>query len=214
MIQLTFLGTGTSQGVPIIGCKCSVCKSTDSKDKRLRSSLLVQHDSKKILIDAGPDFRQQLLRENIADLDAILLTHEHKDHTGGLDDVRAINYLNRKAVPIYCEKRVKLSLEIEYSYVFSSERYPGIPEFDIKTIDTSPFKIGSTNIIPIRALHYKLPVLGFRIDNFAYITDANKIEDSEYQKLLGVKTLIISTVRKEKHISHFSLEEAINVAKK
>ncbi len=214
MIQLTFLGTGTSQGVPIIGCKCSVCTSSDIKDKRLRSSVLIEHNSNKILIDAGPDFRQQLLRENISDLDAILLTHEHKDHTGGLDDVRAINYLRRKAVPIYCENRVKESLEREYSYVFCTERYPGVPEFDIKIVDSAPFNIGTTHIIPVRAIHYKLPVLGFRIDNLAYLTDANRIEESELNKLKGIKTLIISTIRKEKHISHFSLEEAINVARR
>jgi phosphoribosyl 1,2-cyclic phosphate phosphodiesterase len=212
MTQLTFLGTGTSQGVPVIGCKCKVCSSTNPKDKRLRSSVLVEHEQKRILIDAGPDFRQQLLREKIDNLDAILLTHEHKDHTGGLDDVRAINYLKRKALPIYCEQRVYESLKQEYSYAFSESRYPGVPEFDIRIIDNSPFLIGNTKITPVRVLHYKLPVLGFRIGGITYITDANKIEKEELKKIKGSDILVINTIRREKHISHFSLEEALQVA--
>ncbi|MDD2584305.1 MAG: MBL fold metallo-hydrolase [Bacteroidales bacterium] len=214
MIRLTFLGTGTSQGVPIIGCKCKVCTSQDPKDKRLRSSVLIEHNNKKILIDAGPDFRQQLLRENIGNLDAIILTHEHKDHTGGLDDVRAINYLQKKILPIYCEKRVEYSLHKEYSYAFCKIKYPGVPEFDIKTIDNTPFKIGDITITPIRVYHYKLPILGFRIGNITYITDANRIDPKELEKIFGSEILVLNTIRKEKHISHFSLLEAIEVAKK
>lgn len=214
MTRLTFLGTGTSQGVPIIGCKCEVCTSLDVKDNRLRSSALIEHNGKRILIDAGPDFRQQLLRKNIGNLDAILLTHEHKDHTGGLDDVRAINYLKRKILPIYCEKRVDESLHREYSYAFDEVKYPGVPEFDINIIDTEPFNIQGITIIPIRVYHYKLPILGFRIGNVTYITDANKIEEQELKKIVGSKILVLNTVRKERHISHFSLSEAIEVAQR
>ncbi len=214
MIQLTFLGTGTSQGVPVIGCNCKVCSSSNPKDKRLRSSVLIEHQHKRILIDAGPDFRQQLLRENIDNIDAILLTHEHKDHTGGLDDVRAINYLTRKPLAIYCEKRVYESLRHEYSYAFTERKYPGVPEFDIRIIENTPFFIENIQITPIRVIHYKLPVLGFRIGGITYITDANYIAPDELEKIKGSNILIINTIRKEKHISHFSLEEALQVALK
>ncbi len=210
---ITFLGTGTSQGVPIIGCKCRVCTSTDPKDKRLRSSVLIEQDGKRILIDAGPDFRQQLLRENIDNLDAILLTHEHKDHTGGLDDVRAINYLKGKALPIYCEERVRESLEREYAYAFCEEKYPGVPDFDIRTIGNSPFNAQGVEVQPIRILHYKLPILGFRIGDISYITDASYISPEELEKTINSKILVLNTIRREPHISHFSLEQAITTAR-
>jgi len=216
--KLTFLGTGTSSGVPMIGCKCEVCTSSDKRDNRLRSSVFIEHNGLSILIDAGPDFRQQLLRADICDLDAILLTHEHKDHTGGLDDIRAINYFANKALPIYCEDGVKKSLEREYSYAFSEYKYPGAPEFDVRVIDEESFVIcrekASVLITPIRVMHYKLPVLGYRIGDIAYITDANKIEEKEYAKLKNLGILVINTVRKEHHISHFCLQEAIDVAKR
>ena len=216
--RVTFLGTGTSQGIRMIGCKCPVCTSDDFRDNRLRSSVLVEHKGLSILIDAGPDFRQQLLRADISDLDAILLTHEHKDHTGGLDDVRAINYFSKKALPIYCEARVKKSLELEYAYAFSEYRYPGAPQFDVRIIDAEPFVIGHDNasvtVTPIRVKHYTLPVLGFRIGDIAYITDANKIDEEEYSKLKNLDVLVINTVRKQRHISHFSLQEAIDVAQR
>lgn len=214
MGKITFLGTGTSQGVPIIGCKCSVCVSDDLRDKRLRSSALIEEGGVSVIIDAGPDFRQQMLREDICHADGILLTHGHKDHTGGLDDLRAFNWLEKRAFPIYCEKRVQESLKSEYSYVFSDNKYPGIPEFDLKTIDETPFSLRQMRIIPIRAMHYKLPILGFRIGNLAYITDANYIPDIEFEKLKGLSVLVLNTVKLTKHISHFSLPEAVEQAQK
>jgi phosphoribosyl 1,2-cyclic phosphate phosphodiesterase len=221
--RLSFMGTGTSQGIPMIGCNCNVCKSENPKDNRLRSSALIDYKGFRILIDAGPDFRQQMIREGVSNLDAILLTHEHKDHTGGLDDVRALNYINGKALPIYCEERVLRSLEKEYSYAFEENRYPGVPEFDIRVIDNNAFyierenglsKVPGLEVIPIRVYHYKLPIFGYRIGDIAYITDANRIDDESYKLLNNVKVLVVNTVRHAKHISHFSLSEAIEVAKR
>lgn len=212
--QLTFLGTGTSQGVPMIGCGCEVCKSTDPRDKRLRSSVLVKHEGVKILVDAGPDFRYQMLRAGVSSLDAILLTHNHKDHTGGLDDIRAFNYLEKKATQIYCEKYVEESLRKEYSYAFEEIRYPGAPEWDVHIIDDKPFTVNGVEIIPIRGRHFKLPVLGYRFGNIAYCTDMNHIPDEEYEKLQNLDHFIINCVRRGRHISHYSLEQAIEVAHK
>ena len=211
---LTFLGTGTSQGVPMIGCGCKVCHSNDPRDHRLRSSVLVEHEGLTILVDAGPDFRQQMLRAGVSHLDAIILTHNHKDHTGGLDDIRAFNYLEKKASEIYCEKYVEESLRMEYSYAFAEVRYPGAPEWNVHIIDDKPFSINGVEIIPIRGMHYKLPVLGFRFGNIAYCTDMNHIPEEEFSKLEGLDHFIINTVRYGKHISHFSLEEAVAVAQK
>ena len=212
--QLTFLGTGTSQGVPMIGCGCEVCKSTDSRDKRLRASVLVKHEGLRILVDAGPDFRYQMLRAGVSSLDAILLTHNHKDHTGGLDDIRAFNYLEKKATQIYCEKYVEESLRKEYSYAFEEIRYPGAPEWDVHIIDDKPFTVNGVEIIPIRGRHFKLPVLGYRFGNIAYCTDMNHIPDEEYEKLQNLDHFIINCVRRGRHISHYSLEQAIEVAQK
>ena len=212
--KLTFLGTGTSQGVPMIGCGCEVCLSKDPRDQRLRSSVLVEHEGLTILVDAGPDFRQQMLRAGVSHLDAIILTHNHKDHTGGLDDIRAFNYLEKKASQIYCEKYVEDSLRMEYSYAFEKIKYPGAPEWDVHIIDEKPFSINGVEIIPIRGMHYKLPVLGFRFGNIAYCTDMNHIPEEEFSKLTGLDHFIINTVRYGKHISHFSLEEAVTVAQK
>ena len=212
--KLTFLGTGTSQGVPMIGCGCEVCRSADARDHRLRASVLVEHEGLTILVDAGPDFRQQMLRENISHLDAILLTHNHKDHTGGLDDIRAFNYLEKKATEIYCEKYVEDSLRMEYSYAFAENKYPGAPEWRVHTIDEKPFEINGVKVIPIRGRHYKLPVLGFRFGNIAYCTDMNHIAEEEFEKLKGLDHFVINCVRRGRHISHFSLEGALEVAKK
>lgn len=212
--RLTFLGTGTSQGVPMIGCGCEVCKSTDPRDKRLRASVLVEHEGQKILVDAGPDFRYQMLRAGICSLDAILLTHNHKDHTGGLDDIRAFNYHEKKATQIYCEKYVEDSLRQEYSYAFAEVKYPGAPEWNVHIIDEKPFSINGVEIIPIRGKHFKLPVLGYRFGNIAYCTDMNHISEEEYSKLQGLDHFIINCVRRGRHISHYSLEQAIEVAVK
>ena len=212
--QLTFLGTGTSQGVPMIGCGCEVCKSTDPRDKRLRASVLVKHEGLRILVDAGPDFRYQMLRAGVSSLDAILLTHNHKDHTGGLEDIRAFNYLEKKATQIYCEKYVEESLRKEYSYAFEEIRYPGAPEWDVHIIDDKPFTVNGVEIIPIRGRHFKLPVLGYRFGNIAYCTDMNHIPDEEYEKLQNLDHFIINCVRRGRHISHYSLEQAIEVAQK
>lgn len=212
--QLTFLGTGTSQGVPMIGCGCEVCKSTDPRDKHLRASVLVEHEGLRILVDAGPDFRYQMLRAGVSSLDAILLTHNHKDHTGGLDDIRAFNYLEKKATQIYCEKYVEESLRKEYSYAFEEIRYPGAPEWDVHIIDDKPFTVNGVEIIPIRGRHFKLPVLGYRFGNIAYCTDMNHIPDEEYEKLQNLDHFIINCVRRGRHISHYSLEQAIEVAQK
>ena len=223
MGKITFLGTGTSQGVPMIGCSCPVCTSENPKDNRLRTSALVEVDGFRILIDCGPDFRQQMLREKITDIDAVILTHQHKDHTGGMDDIRAFNYFRKEAFPIYAETNVQDSLKMEYSYAFAEHKYPGVPEYKLHTIDENPFTIskvlpdGNTatlTITPIRVYHYMLPILGFRFGNMAYITDGSRIPAEEFKKLEGIDLFIINTVRKEKHISHFSLPEALDVIKK
>ena len=212
--KLTFLGTGTSQGVPMIGCGCEVCSSSDPRDKRLRASAFVEHEGAKILIDAGPDFRYQMLREGICSVDAILLTHNHKDHTGGLDDIRAFNYLEKRATQIYCEKYVEDSLRMEYSYAFAENKYPGAPDWNVNIIENKPFCINGVKITPIRGKHFRLPVLGFRFGDIAYCTDMNHIPDEEFEKLQGLEHFIINCVRRGRHISHFSLEGALETAAK
>jgi phosphoribosyl 1,2-cyclic phosphate phosphodiesterase len=209
MIKMTFLGTGTSQGVPVIACDCAVCRSTDVRDKRLRSSVLLETEGKVLLIDAGPDFRQQLLREQVRQLDGILLTHEHKDHVAGLDDVRAFNHITGKPVDVYAEQRVLHALKSEFPYVFSETKYPGAPEMTLHTIDERPFTAAGVAVTPVRLWHYRLPVLGFRIGRMAYITDVNRVDEAEFAKLKHIDLLVVGTVRRGKHISHFSLEEAL-----
>ena len=212
-MKITFLGTGTSQGVPVIGCTCEVCRSLDYRDKRLRTSVHVEVDNKSLVIDTGPDFRQQMLREDITNLHAVLFTHGHKDHTAGLDDVRAYNFLQKMDMPVYGQSQVLEQLRKEYSYVFESHKYPGIPRLKLIEINEDPFNIGELTVIPLPVMHLKIPVLGFRIKDFSYITDANFISDETLQKLKGTRVLVLNALQKEKHISHFNLEEAINMAK-
>ncbi len=259
--RLTFLGSGTSQGVPIIGCSCRVCRSSDSHDKRFRASAFIEYGGLNILVDAGPDFRMQMLAHGISHLDAILLTHNHKDHTGGLDDVRSLNYVDRRAAEIYCEQNVLEDLIREYPYVFKFPKYPGAPEWHLHVIDEKPFVISKdtsekelvwvhdvgyhyrlpdgslvptarcledmvetavpaednlksegTVIIPIRGLHDRLPVLGFRFGDIAYLTDMSAIPESEFSKLEGLRHLTLNTVSYNRHHSHFSLAETLEMA--
>lgn len=211
-MKLTFLGTGTSQGVPVIACNCSVCLSDNTKDKRLRTSVMITIDGFNYVIDSGPDFRQQMLRENVQDLSAVLFTHEHKDHVAGLDDVRAFNFKYQKAMDVYCDENVQRALYREYPYVFSDVKYPGAPKVNINLIDKNQeFNIGKHAFTPIEVMHYKLPVLGFRIEDLTYITDAKTISPSEIEKMRGTKVLVLNALRIEEHISHFNLEEALQM---
>lgn len=209
-MKITFLGTGTSQGVPVIACDCNTCRSEDPHDKRLRTSLLLEKNETILLFDAGPDFRQQMLRENVKKLDSIILTHEHKDHIAGMDDVRAFNHKSQDAIDIYAEERVQKAVRREFSYVFAENHYPGIPKMRLNPIPGYGFKVRGIEIIPVRVRHLNLEILGFRIDDFAYITDANYIPGESKEKLIGVKYLVVNALRKEKHISHFSLREALD----
>jgi phosphoribosyl 1,2-cyclic phosphate phosphodiesterase len=209
-VKITFLGTGTSQGVPVIACECPTCMSTDPHDNRLRTSLLLESDGVTLLFDAGPDFRQQMLREKVRKLDAVLITHEHKDHIAGMDDLRAFNYKSQDAVDIYAEERVQKAIKREFSYVFSEYQYPGIPRMRLNDIPDYGFTVKGLVITPVRIRHMNMEIYGFRIGDFAYITDANYIPEQSKEKLFGVKYLVINALRKEKHISHFSLREAID----
>jgi phosphoribosyl 1,2-cyclic phosphate phosphodiesterase len=208
-LKITFLGTGTSSGVPMIGCHCSVCTSTDKKDNRLRSSILVQSATTTFVVDTTPDFRYQMLRAKVEKLDAVLYTHPHKDHVAGLDDVRGFNYFQQKAMDIYANSLTQEALKREFAYAFSDKKYPGIPELNLNTITNTPFFIGDIPVIPIEVWHLNMPVLGFRFGNFTYITDANRIEDAEKEKIKGSTVMVLNALRKEKHISHFTLDEAI-----
>jgi phosphoribosyl 1,2-cyclic phosphate phosphodiesterase len=210
-LKVTLLGTGTSQGVPVIACNCNVCRSTDSHDKRLRSSILIEIEGKNLVIDSGPDFRQQMLRANISSLEAILFTHEHKDHIAGLDDVRAFNYVQQKPIDIYAEERVHWAIKQEFAYIFAEQKYPGIPQVTMHLIENHAFEINGIPIIPIRAVHMRLPILGFRIGDLVYLTDANFISEEEKKKMKGCQYLIINGLRKQKHISHFNLDEAVRL---
>lgn len=211
-LTITFLGTGTSGGVPMIACPCTVCHSADPRDKRLRSSILVQSATTSIVVDTGPDFRYQMLRANVTHLDGIIFTHPHKDHVAGLDDVRAFNFFSGKPMNIYANELTQEVIIREFPYAFTDTKYPGLPEITLNPIDSQPFTIGDITILPITVWHLKMPVLAFRFGNFTYITDANRIEDSEKEKIKGSDTIVLNALRKEKHVSHFSLEEAIAMA--
>lgn len=213
-MKVNFLGTGTSQGVPVIGCDCMVCQSLDYRDKRLRTSIHIDVKGNSLVVDTGPDFRQQMLRAGIRKLDAVLFTHEHKDHTAGLDDIRPFNFAQKKDMPVFARQPVIEQIQREFAYIFSSNRYPGIPQVDCIEITESPFQFEGVSITPIPVLHYKLPVLGFRIGDFSYITDANFIPDESLSKLEGTEVLVLNALQQESHISHFTLEQAIEQALK
>jgi phosphoribosyl 1,2-cyclic phosphate phosphodiesterase len=209
--ELIFLGTGTSQGVPVIGCKCAVCRSVDARDKRFRSSVYLDFPDAKILIDTGPDFRMQMLRERISRIDAVLFTHQHKDHTAGMDELRSFNFLQNEAIPIYGRPSVIEQLKIEFAYIFANFKYPGIADLSAHHITGDTFFVKNIPVTPVEVMHYKLAVYGFRFGDLTYITDANFISESEKDKIRGCKTLIINALNHNKHISHFSLPEALEV---
>ena len=213
-MKITFLGTGTSQGIPFIGCPCPVCTSANKKDNRLRSSVWIETPQASIVIDSGPDFRYQMLRAKVHRLDAIIYTHGHKDHIAGLDDVRAYNYFDKRPMEVFATEETQETLKREFRYIFSGPAYPGIPQVNLNTITAGePFSINGLMITPIRLLHYKLEVLGFRIGDFTYITDASYIAPEELKKANGSKVLVLNALRHEPHISHYTLSEAIEVGK-
>jgi len=207
--SITFLGTGTSQGVPVIACNCEVCLSEDSKDKRLRCSVLIEYNGKNYVIDSGPDFRQQMLRANVQSLEALIFTHEHKDHVAGMDDVRAFNFKQKKDMEIYCSGAVEKALRREFHYVFDANKYPGVPSVNLNRIGMEPFQINDMKVTPLEVMHYKMPVHAFRIDDFTYITDAKTVSEEERVKIRGTKVLVVNALRREEHISHFNLEQAL-----
>jgi phosphoribosyl 1,2-cyclic phosphate phosphodiesterase len=213
-LRITFLGTGTSQGVPVIGCTCEVCCSLDYRDKRLRTSILIEVENQTFVVDTGPDFRQQMLRENVKRLDAVLFTHAHRDHTAGLDDVRAYNFMQGSDMPVYGTKPVLEQIKGEYAYAFAKEYYPGIPRLTLNEIGNANFQINQITVTPLPVLHLKLPVLGFRINNFSYVTDANNIPDETLEKLKGTEILVLNALQREPHISHFNLQEALAMVEK
>jgi phosphoribosyl 1,2-cyclic phosphate phosphodiesterase len=208
-MKVTFLGTGTSQGIPIIACECEVCSSNDSKDKRLRTSILIESEKTSIVVDTGPDFRQQMLREQVKKLDAVVFTHDHKDHTAGFDDIRGFNWASKQPMEVFANHQVEVTLKRDFHYAFAAKKYPGVPNLNLHIIDLQPFSVGKLTLTPIQVMHHKLPVYGYRVGDFTYITDANYISEEEKEKIRGTKVLVLNALRKTDHISHFSLEQAI-----
>ena len=210
-MKVTFLGTGTSQGIPVIACDCRVCISENPKDNRLRTSILIEANNQTIVIDTGPDFRQQMLRENVQKLDAIVFTHQHKDHVAGMDDIRAFNYKFKKDMDIYCTAEVEEALIREFPYVFSSYKYPGVPEIKVHNIKNEPFNINGIELIPIEGLHYKLSVFGYRVKDFVYLTDVSFVSEREKEKMKGAEVIVLDALRKTPHISHFTMDQAVEL---
>ncbi len=210
-MKITFLGTGTSQGVPVIACSCDVCTSTDQRDKRLRCSILIELNGRNVVVDTGPDFRQQMLREHITKLDAVLYTHEHKDHIAGLDDIRAFNFFQKKYMDLYLSAHVEEALRREFAYIFAEDKYPGIPLINLHRITTNPFELFGELFTPILVEHYLMPVYGYRINDFCYVTDAKKIASEEIDKMKGSKVIVLNALRKETHVSHLTLDEAVSI---
>ncbi|MHA4812279.1 MBL fold metallo-hydrolase [Flavitalea flava] len=209
-LKITFLGTGTSTGVPMIACPCPVCASSDKKDKRLRSSILVQSPTTTLVVDTTPDFRYQMLRENVKTLDGVIFTHPHKDHIAGLDDVRAFNFFLQRPMNIYANEMTQESIVREFPYAFADIKYAGIPDIRLNRIDKEPFVVGDITVQPISVWHLNMPVLGFRFGKFTYITDANRIEEEEKEKIKGSEIVVLNALRHEKHVSHYTLQEAID----
>lgn len=212
-MKVQFLGTGTSTGVPQIGCKCEVCTSNDFRDKRLRTSVRIEVDGKVILIDCSPDFRQQMMDIPFTKIDGILFTHEHYDHVGGIDDLRPFSQFG--SVELYMERHLENAVKERMPYCFAPIKYKGVPDLSVNLINEKDrFYIGDTPITPIRVMHYKLPILGFRIRNFAYLTDVKTIPEDQFIKLRGLDTLVISALRRQEHISHQTLDEALKLSEK
>ena len=211
-LKITFLGTGTSSGVPMIACGCRVCSSADQKDKRLRSSILVQSENTTLVVDTTPDFRYQMLREHVKEMDAVLFTHSHKDHVAGLDDVKAFNYFQNRPIDVYADALTQKALKSEFHYIFAEHKYPGVPDIILHDITDQPFMAGDIPVIPVRVWHLHMPVLGFRFGDFTYITDANRIDEAEKEKIKGSKIIVLNALRHKKHLSHFTIDEAIQMA--
>jgi phosphoribosyl 1,2-cyclic phosphate phosphodiesterase len=208
-LKITFLGTGTSQGVPVIGCSCEGCRSEDEHDKRLRSSILIEDAGLTVVVDTGPDFRQQMLHAGVHRLNAVLFTHEHRDHIAGLDDIRAFNFIQKSSMDVYAEPRVIRALKAMFPYIFAEKKYPGVPQVELHALTLEAFSIGPLTFHPIRLMHHRLPVLGFRVGDFAYLTDANYISKEEKGKLRGLKYLVVNALRREPHLSHYNVAQAV-----
>ncbi len=208
-MEVTFLGTGTSGGVPLIACQCPVCKSTDARDKRLRTSILIRDKELALSVDCGPDFRQQMLREDVRHLDAVLFTHQHKDHTGGIDDIRSFNFINQRPMEFYCDLPTEMGIKEQYSYAFTETDYPYLPKMNFNRIDTDPFRVGHLHIQPIEVMHAHMPVKAFRIGDFTYVTDAKTIAPDQLDKIRGTRVLVLNALRETEHYSHLSIPQAL-----